>query len=71
MGMDDLLAGRPGEDGKPAVLGGDEGDGILLAKNKLRRGKVPGTAVLRRMDNGANVSDDGFGYQHLVDRLTV
>jgi len=71
MGVHDLFAGRPGEDGKAAVLGGDESDGILLAKYKLRRRKMPCAAVLRRMDNGTDVSDDGFGYQHLVDRLTV
>jgi len=67
MRMNDLFAQRPLENGKPAILRGDQCDRVPLILDELRRGKVPGATELFGMDKRGDPPFDGFDSAELVD----
>ncbi len=51
MGTNHLALGGPAEDGEAAVLGGDEGEGVLLVLGELGGGEMAGAAELGGVDD--------------------
>src|ERR1041385_1292930 len=69
MRMHNIIAGRPGEYGKPAILRGYQGKGITLIVYKLGRSKVPGTAILSGCHNLCGTINNRFGHHNFLYSL--
>src|SRR6266513_2297935 len=59
VGVDHVLAGRPGNNCETTVLGSDEGDGVALIVDKLSGGNVARPAQLGRVHYFGCGSHDG------------
>ena len=67
VGADHLAFGGPAEDGEATVLGGDEGEGVLLVLGELGGGEVAGAAELGGVDDLQFGAFDEFGGGDLID----
>ena len=67
MGVDHRLAPRPREEGKVAVLRGDERDAVALILDELRGRQVSCSPELGRIDDGSDAAFDRFSHSDLLD----
>src|SRR3954453_15434902 len=67
VGVDHLLAGRPGEERETAVLRCDERDAVTLIVCELRGGQVTCAAQMRGVQLERGAADNRLGHRDLLD----
>src|SRR4051794_37169060 len=67
VGVDHLLAGRPGKDRETAVLRRDERDAVALIVCELRGGQVTRPTEVRGIELERGAADNRLGHRDLLD----